>query len=104
MDQRPMDVEALHSAIRHIRGRHGHLWPDGSAGGKRGRRARDGLPGTGRRGEEGARDLVPVPAVHGAGSICRANSLIFRLSTSARLTMALQELEARALNNSRPGF
>ena len=37
-------------------------------------------------------------------SIRLANSLIFRVSTSARLTMALQELEARALNNSRPPF
>ena len=33
-------------------------------------------------------------------SIRLANSLIFRVSTSARLTMALQEREAPALNNS----
>ena len=50
------------------RRRHRHLRPDRPARGQRGRRARHRLPGARGRREEGARDLVPVPAVHGPGS------------------------------------
>ena len=50
----------------HCRG-NGEVRPDGSEGGQLRRRLRRGLPGGHGRPEEGARDLVPVPSVHGAG-------------------------------------
>ena len=46
-------------------GRNGQVRPDGPEGGQLRRRLRRGLSGEHRGPEEGARDLVPLPPVHG---------------------------------------
>ena len=60
--RRPRPARALRSLDRR---RHRHLRADRSARRQRRSRLRHGLSGARRRREEGARDLVPVPAVHG---------------------------------------
>jgi hypothetical protein len=58
------------------------------------------LPGVEPRSADGLVSLLAIRRVDAALSIRFPDRLIFRLSTCGGLTMALQELEAPALDNS----
>ena len=66
--RRPRAARALRPVDR---GRHGDLRSDRAARRQRRPGLRHGLPGAHRRREEGARDLVPLPAVHARTRRCR---------------------------------